>query len=469
MSKNRKERLRALVDRYESNGPEQNQPLLAQEEFDDLLNHYYEQEDYDRTLEVADLAVEQHPFCPEYYKWKALIHKINLQEDAAFAALEKLSLYAPNDEEALMLRLEILTHFSRTEDARQLLDQLRPRVSHPRKESLLTFFDGLLLLQEFRYEESFGALCDALRLDPRQEPALEELMNAGEFIPYRRKLLELFDRLLNQDPFNEMLWYYRGLWHDDEGRDEEALDNFGNARALAPGVGLYDLEYADKLFDLERYAEALRAYAAYLRTPNPEESYETYMRIGRSYQILDRIDDAKQAYFRAAELNSEMYDIFQHLGECFALEQKWGIAAYNYGRAVEREGHTPECWLGLGLCHAATNETEEAEFAFQKAIGMDDRYSDAIVAYAVLLVERGEELRALDLINAARDRYEDGSLAFGAVAVYLMSHRRKAALELLTHALTHFYHDHELLTEFFPNLRDDDEVDAIFRLYGNEE
>ncbi|WP_187270880.1 tetratricopeptide repeat protein [Neolewinella aurantiaca] len=461
--------LKALLARYENDEINNDSLFLSEEEFDELLAHYYEQHDYDRTLEVADMAIAQHRFSPEFYKWKALIHKINLEEDDAFAALEKLSIYAPNDEEALLLRLEVLVHFGHREPAREVLERLRTSVRGDEKFSLLAFFDGLLLMQEFRFEESFLALTEAVKLDPLQEPALEELINASEFVAYRKRLLKLFNHLLAKDPFNDLIWYYTGLWHDDDGNDLAALDAFANARSLKSDHPVYDLEYADKLFDLDRYELALKAYTAYFESDKAEDSYETFMRVGRSYQMLNHLDKAKKAYGRAIELNAEMYDIFQHLGECFAAEEKWRIAAYNYGRAVEREGHTPDCWLGLGLCHAALNENKEAEFAFQKALAMDDRYSDAVIAYAVLMVEQGEEVRALTFVNDTLERYEDASLIYGAVAIHLMTNRRAEALTLLNTALSEYYEAHQMLIDFFPDLKKDREIEAIFNLYRPRE
>lgn len=457
--------LKALVARYEAATSGQQSLFLSQEEFDELLSHYYDNFDFDRTLQVAELAIEQHNFSPEFYKWKALIHKINLEEDEAFEALEKLSIYAPNDEEALMLRLEVLTHFEHREPAREVLEQLQNRIEGDDKQSLLAFFDGLLLMQEFRYEESFQALCDAVRLDPYQEPALEELLNANELLGQRKHLRKLFKHLLNKDPFNDLLWYYFGLWHDDEGHDEAALEAFANARSLSNANPVYDLEYADKLFDLERFEEAIKAYVAYFESDEAEDSYETFMRVGRSYQLLGHFSEAKKAYFKAIEQNGDAYDIFQYLGECFVAEEKWGVAAYNYGRAVEREGHTPDCWLGLALCHAATNEVLEAESAFRKAFQMDDRFSDAIVAFAVFLIDQGREAEAHLLMDETLERYEDASLAYGAVAVSLMTNRRRTAMTQLNHALSEYYDGHQMLLDFFPELRVDRELNAIFELY----
>lgn len=457
--------LQALVSRYEQNNSAKNVLFLAQEEFEELLVYYYGKHDFDRTLEVADLAISQYNFTPEFYKWKALIHKINLEEDDALDALEKLKIYAPKDEEAQMLRLEVLTHFEKTNDAREVLEYLQNNVSGNPKLSLLAFFDGLLLMQEGRNEASWHALREAVRLDPYQEPALDELLNAIEFEHLRRDLGKLFAYLLEKDPFNSLVWYYQGLWYDDAGQEQKAMDAFANARSLDNSNPRYDLEYADKLFDLEHYAQALKAYAAYFESGSGEETYETFMRVGRSYQLLGHTEEAKEAFFRAIKVDPEMYDAYQHLGECFVAQQKWGIAAYNYGRAVEQSSHTAECWLGLAMCHAAMNEADEAEPAFQRALAMDDRYSDGVLAYAIFLIDQGREEEAIGLVLESLDRYEDAILLYGLVAIYLMCGKRKRGLEVLNEALKKHYDAKALLLEFYPEMEGDREIEAIFKLY----
>ena len=457
--------LRRLLERYARDVQIQEVGFYSEEDYDTLLAHFYATHDYDTTLALADQAIAQHSYCPDFYKWKALIHKINLEEDEALATLERLMFYAPNDEEALVLRLEVLIHFEQVDDARELHTKLEGRLTGKPKRSLLAFFDGLLLLQEFETRKAWSAFVNAFRLDPRQEPALDELLNAPEFGYLREDLERQLRRAVEHDPFNHLVWYYLGLWYDDNSQDEKALDAFSNARALDDQDLRYELDYADKLFDLEDYERALATYAIYLAHPEAQENYETYMRLGRCHQLLGQLTPAKEAFFAAVRLEPEMYDIYQHLGECFAAEERWGMAAYNYGRAVEQPNHTATCWLGLALCQAATNETEDAERAFRKAIAMDDGYSDAFVSYAIFLADHGREQEARGALVSALDRYEDASLLYGMVAVCLMTSRRQAALRYLNEALSRYYDDQELLTEWYPNLRDDREINAIFELY----
>ncbi|MBB4078597.1 tetratricopeptide (TPR) repeat protein [Lewinella aquimaris] len=457
--------LMALVARYERAAQGGDTLFLAEEEFEELLVHYFGIHDYDQTLEVADLAISQHNYTPDFYKWKALIHKINLEEEDAMATLEQLNIYAPNDEEVMMLRLEVYVHFEHQEEARAALDQLYNVVDQDEKLSLLAFFDGLLCMQENRFRESFEALAEAIRLDPYQEPAYDELLNAPELSAMRKEIGKLLKRQADRDPFNDLTWFYLGLWYDDGGNDMEALEAFGNARSLNDARSAYDLEYADKLFDLEMYEPALTAYQAYFESEEAEESYETCMRIGRSHQMLDDYTSAKKSYFRALEIDPEMYDIYQYIAECCVAEEKWGVAAYNYGRAVELPNHTADCWLGLALCSSATNSPLDAEQAFLKAIEMDEQFSDAYISYALFLVELGREADALQLLADTATVYRDSALLFGTVAILMITSRRQQALALLNEGLAEFYEDHELLFNWHPDLEQDRDIMALLHLH----
>ena len=458
-------KLQALVTRYERIRSGQSAPFFSPEEFEDLLVHFFDQNDYDKTLEVADFALSRYAYTPEFYKWKALIHKINLEEDEAMAVLDKLATYAPNNDEVLLLRLEVYVHFQHVEPAREVLDQLLMMTEEDHKVSLLAYYDGLLWLEEHNPAEAYRALSWSIRLDPYQEAAYDELLNAEELEPYVKQTGKLLRKLTDRDPFNDLAWYYLGVWYDDRGQDAEARDAFANARSLNGDRAAYDLEYADKLFDLDQYEEALSAYGAYLASDEAEDSYETYMRIGRSHQLLERGEAARKAFMRAQELSPDAYDVYQHLGECWVAEERWAMAAYYYGLAVEQPNHTPHCWLGLALCNAALNQYQEAEAAFLRATDLDNRCSDAHVTYALFLAEQNRQPDALEALREARAQYRDASLLYGTVAVLFACQRRQEALAFLNEALSEFYADNFLLLDWNPALAEDADVRALLALH----
>lgn len=463
---NRRERaLQKLAARFEANSLKGQEIFLSEEEYEDLLSYYFGMEDFDRALSVADQASGQYRFTPEFYKWKALLHKINAHEEAALAALDQLSIYAPADYESLVLRLEILVHFDHRDDARATLDQLTPMAEYPDQRSGLIFYDGVLLLFDGQIKEAYTAFTEAIRLDPWQEASLAELLDNEAFNKYRPRLAGLLAELTNENPFNDLIWFYLGLVRNEIGEDIGALEAYGYALALNDSRPDYLLEYADKLFDLERFEQALSIYQRYLKLPEAEQSYETNMRMGRSYQLLERYEEAKNCFLLALEVEPGMYDIYQHLAECCVAENKWGMATHYYERAVGCENTSADCWLGLACCSVTTNEPQRAEEAFLKALKMQPTRSDAHVTYALFLVEQGREREALSVIENARDNYYDAALAYGAVAVNLVSNRRREALTFLSEALSTFYDEHVYLLEWCPELMDDSEIVAMLQLY----
>ena len=366
----------------------------------------------------------------------------------------------------MMLRLEVFVHFEHQEEARAALDQLYNLVDEDEKLSLLAFFDGLLCMQETRFRESFEALAEAIRLDPYQEPAYDELLNAPELDAYRKEIGQMLQRQADRDPFNDLTWYYLGMWYDDGGDDLGALDAFANARSLNPDRSGYDLEFADKLFDLEMYEQALRGYAAYFESDGCRgELWRHACASAVAISCWRTSSTTKKSYFRALELDPEMYDIYQYIAECCVAQEKWGVAAYNYGRAVELPNHTADCWLGLALCSSATNAPVEAEQAFLKAIDMEEEFSDAYVSYALFLVENGRELDAIRMLEDAAAHYTDDALAFGTVAILMLCNRRKQALVLLNEALAAYYEERDQLFNWHPELAHDPDVQALLQLH----
>lgn len=453
--------LRELVTTYEDSLRRGQQLFLEQEQFDDLLSYYYGQEDFETALTVADLAVDRYRFTPDFYKWKALLHKILAQESDALDALDQLATYAPFDYEVQLLRLEVLVHFEHRDRSRELLDELLAQSETDAQFSLMAYYDAVLLTQEGQYGKAFEALCDALRRDPWQEIAYEELCHEPAFLTFYPKLVRLLKELSDQHPFNEMLWYYQGVIFDQLGDDEQALEAFDFARVLDDQHPDYIIDYADKLFDLEQYERALQFYVHYHKLAEAEESYETFIRMGRCHQMLEDLELALKAFHRAVDLSPASYEGYQHLGECYALREHWGQAAYYYGQAVRQTGYPPSCWLGLACCKAAISEQEEAEAAFIQAIERAPEYSDAYITYALFLIDLGRERDALQLIDDARQDYFDGALAYGSVAVHLLCNRRRQALLLLTEALSSFYDEHHLLFDWSPELEEDNEVQSL--------
>ncbi len=457
--------LKQLADRFEKSTQRGQTIFLSQDEFEDLLSYYFGFEDFDAALSVADQAIAQYRFTPEFYKWKALLHKINAQEEAALQALEQLATYAPADVESLILRLEVLVHFHLRDQAYETIAELTDLVDTNEHKSGLAYYKGVLYLAEGNIKAAFREFCYSVRLDPYQEAALAEVLENGVFHDRMPNLVKLLQELLEEDPFNDLLWFYLGLAFNVEIEEEASLEAFGYALALNDQRSDYAVELADRLFDLDRYEECIAAYERFLEMPDAELSYETCMRMGCAQQKLDNNETAKAHFKKATELAPNMFDGFTHLAECYIEEERWGMAIHCYEQAVKCRHFAAECWLGLAHCCIEIDEIDRAEEAFQKAIKMPDSITQSYVAYALFLVAQDREQEALQKIEEARENYQDATIAYGAVAVHLICNRRRAALMYLVEALSDYYEEHSFLLEWRPELADDPEIAAMLLLY----
>lgn len=461
----RDQALKQLAERFEKSSQRGQAIFLSQEEFEDLLSHYFGFEDFDAALAVADVAITQYRFTPEFYKWKALLHKINAQEEAALQALDLLATYAPADVEALILRLEVLLHFHLQDQAYQTIAELNDLVDTNEHKSGLQYYKGILYLVQGNVKSAFRAFCASIQLDPEQEAAMAELVENSVFHDRIGKIIPILQKLLDEDPFNDLLWFYLGLVHNIEENEAASLDALGYALALNEHRADYAVELADRLFDLEQYDECLAAYKRFLEMTEAELSYETCMRMGCAYQKLEQNKEAKTSFQKATELAPNMHDGYTHLAECYMEEEQWQKAIRCYEQAVKCRYFTSDCWLGLAHCYIATEEIEKAEEAFEKASKMPDNISQSCVLYALFLVAQNRTEEALEIIEKARAEHQDPTIAYGAVAVYLASNHRKTALSYLIDALSEYYDEHNFLLEWNPDLLEDPEIAAILLLY----
>lgn len=457
--------LKQLAERFEKSSQHGKAIFLTQEEFEDLLSFYFGFEDFDTALAVADMAIAQYRFTPEFYKWKALLHKINAQEEAALQALDVLATYAPADVEALILRLEVLVHFHLRDQAYQTIEELNDLVDTDEHKSGLCYYKGVLYLAEGNIKSAFRELCTSIRLDPEQEAALAEIVENTVFHDRINKLIPLLQQLLEEDPFNDLLWFYLGLAHNIQQDEAASLNALEYALALNEDRADYAVELADRLFDLERYPDCLIAYERFLQMPEAELGYETCMRMGCAQQKLEQNEQAKFYFQKATELAPNMFDGFSHLAECYMEEEQWKKAIRCYEKAVRCRHFTSDCWLGLAHCYIAIEEIDQAEEAFEKAIEMPDNASQSYVVYALFLIAENRQEEALEIIEEAKEKYQDPTIAYGTVAVYLAANRRRTALIYLVEALSAYYDEHSFLLEWNPDLAEDPEIAAMLLLY----
>lgn len=127
-----------------------------------------------------------------------------------------------------------------------------------------------------------------------------------------------------------------------QGRYEEAIASYERAVACAPGAcGGYRFVIGELLFELQRYADAARAFESVAAAlPAHAQAWEA---LGRTYSMLGDAERAASA-----------------LEHAIALAPSWGEALYH-----------------AALAHAERGERALADDRLRRAIAIDPRFAQA--------------------------------------------------------------------------------------------
>ena len=142
-------------------------------------------------------------------------------------------------------------------------------------------------------------------------------------------------------------------------------------------------KYAEMLYLMTRYAEAIRVYEDALERFE-DHRWAIFNQLGRLYRYWGRLPEAESWFRKAIEADPEDVASYVFLGACQARQGKLKEAEATHRAATEQVGQSlvDEAYHNLGLVLRGQGRLAEAAECFRKAIGLTPAYADAIEALA---------------------------------------------------------------------------------------
>ncbi len=139
---------------------------------------------------------------------------------------------------------------------------------------------------------------------------------------------------------------------------------------------------------------------------------ELLLRRGHSREVVQILQ---------ASLAKDPYSWHGHylLGLAFMKMRQWRNAYEEFVVSVEMDPNEPRGWQKCGECLIALRELDQAEEYLRKALELNPKFTEAVVNYGFLYLERGDRKRAAELF--------DGVLAIEPTHVGAREGRRLAA------------------------------------------
>jgi tetratricopeptide (TPR) repeat protein len=232
---------------------------------------------------------------------------------------------------------------------------------------------GAVLVQQERFQEAIGAYTHALKLAPGVLPIRLNLglayFKSGQLAP----AVEQFTAILEQQPGNQQVRQLRAMCLLELERYEEAARDYS---ALMPSQDVdVSLGLASAYMRLDRTPEALRIMEPLFGM----DSAEVKLLLGYVLDQSGRLEEAKAALERAAQLDPSLPMVHLHLGAMYWRQQETeaAIAEWRKELSAHPESFQANYTLGTALAVsedavAASKRIEEASRLLRKAVALSD-------------------------------------------------------------------------------------------------
>jgi tetratricopeptide (TPR) repeat protein len=119
---------------------------------------------------------------------------------------------------------------------------------------------------------------------------------------------------------------------------------------------------------------------------------EILLRKGQLQEVIDILQNA---------VTKDPYSWLGHylLGIAFSRMQQWKNAYEEFAVASDMDPGEPRSWQKCGECLIALRELDQAEHYLRKALELNPRFTDAVVNYGFLYLERGDRTHAAELFD----------------------------------------------------------------------
>ncbi len=451
-----------LVARYEAMVDNGDPIFLDETSYSQLVYHYEQEAQFDRALEVVDLALSHFAFSIDFHLKKAELLLDQGLSDESLQMLDRASALAPGEPEVELLRAEVFIDLSAFDSARDILDELKPGASGTLLSHILTV-EGIMYEAQGLYEQMYYVLDTALREDPSNTDAIEYLWVSLEACKKYREGLEILEHVLDYDPYISQAWFYLGHIRAYFVDYDEAINCYEYAFLSDPRFEAAYRECAELCLENKLFHKALGIYEEVFELFEPDS--DLLLRLGQCHQALGRVKVARSFYMQVLTHDPLDDEVLFHIGLCHALEGQWNKAIRYYKRAIQIEEGREEFYDALAFAYQQVGKIDVARAYYEQAVATAPEQGLYWAHFACFLLETGQGMEAIDLLDEAEDIATGHELTYCRIGCLFQLGRRQEGLYRLGEALTEYYEQHQTLFDMMPGLANDSDITSMISAY----
>lgn len=425
--------LEDTLRRYEEVKNGTSASILDEEEFERVIEYYFQNSNEEQSLLACDIARTYYPFSASILLLRAEILTQAQKYGQALNALDELEQYDNKNLDAVLLRSDILLAQFKNDQAALWLEQKADEYEGREKNEIL-----LELSDVYDESEEFDAVFDTLKrvieTDKRNEEALQKICFWAEFTGRLEESIVIHTQLTDDDPYNALAWFNLGAAYQGLKMYEKCIDAYEFCVAIDEKFEFAYRNMADAYMRLKWYEKALEVLEKHIEIAKPEDVI--FEAMGYCWEKQKDFTKARQFYRQASQLNPQDDGIFFKIGETYAREKQWEKAVKSYSVALHLDKDNAAYCMAIGNCLMEMDVKSEALVCYLNAVRLKPGVKTTWIALIRGLYLTGYYDEAITQLEVAREHCGDkADFLYYQAAILIEQGKAKEALLQLEKAL----------------------------------
>ncbi|MCF8226187.1 MAG: tetratricopeptide repeat protein [Bacteroidales bacterium] len=421
-----------LLQKYERMKNSDSMTFFDVEEFEQIIDFYLDDFQYEKAGEAAEIGARQHPASVEI-KYK-VVH-VFLEQAMGKKALEKLEnipSWEHSNSEYHYLKGTALCLTGRTQDAEKSFDKGLSLASEDKFEALLNI--SIAFENARHYQLAIKYLEQAKSLNPEFLSVLYDLGYFYERLDKFDKSIDYYQKYLDIDPFSENVWYNLGVVYHKLDMTEEAIDAYDYSIALNADYASAYFNKANTHAAKSEFLKAIDTIKDFLEV-EPDNT-QALAFLGEFYENAYQYHKSLESYKRIIEIDNTNTEGWFGAGMILFQLNKFTEATIYLLKALEFDGKNVDFWINLGYIYEEEGKLEEAEKCFKQVILLDKSDYEGWMSLIGVQIRIREYKIALGHVNDALDQFpDDERLMIKSAACHFLLGNEKNGLKNLKKVL----------------------------------
>lgn len=422
-----------ILRRYEEVKKGESVSILDEEEFESVIEYYFQNSNEEQALLACDIARTYYPFSGSVLLLKAEILTQGQKYGQALKALDELEQYDSNNIDAVLLKSDIYVSQLKLDKAAQWLEQQAEQFSGKDKTEILLELSDVYDEDE-EFDSVYNTLKRVIKIDRRNEEALQKICFWAEFTGRLEESVALHVQLTDDDPYNALAWFNLGAAYQGLKLYEKCIDAYEYCVVVDDKFEFAYRNMADAYMRLKLYDKALEALGRHIEIAKPEDVI--FEAMGYCWEKRKDFARARHYYRQASQLSPQDDSIFYKIGETYAREKQWEKAVKSFSVALHLNKENASYCMAIGNCLMEMDVKSEALVCYLNAVRLKPGNKTTWIALIRGLYHTGYYEEVLIQLEVAREHCDDkGEFDYYHAAALLEMGKVKEAMLMLEKGL----------------------------------